>query len=74
MKNSSLSNIYAATAIAALLILTAWGNAVAMFVVSTLAIAIGLLLFGRDFARRGAVATAVACVVAIVVAVLLGRS
>jgi hypothetical protein len=34
--------------IAMLLILTAWGNALAMFAVSTFALLFGMLLFNRD--------------------------
>ena len=65
MKTASLSNLYSGLIIAVLVILTAWGNAVAMLVVSALAVAIGLLLFGRDFARRGAVVAVLVCVMGV---------
>jgi hypothetical protein len=74
MNTAALRNIYTGVIITGLVILTAWGNAVAMLVVSLLAIAIGLFLFGRDFARRGAAAAVLACIIAIVVALLLQRS
>jgi hypothetical protein len=73
MKNTAVSSIYTAVTLLALVILTAWGNALAMLVVSILGIAIGLLLFGRNFARGGAVVAVVACVVAFAVAFWLGR-
>lgn len=73
MKTASLSNIYTAITLLALVILTAWGNAIAMFLVSIIGIVIGLLLFGREFARRGAVAAAMACAIAFAVAFLLHR-
>jgi hypothetical protein len=73
MKNISLPDIYTGVSIALLLILTAWGNAIAMFVVAAISIVVGLLIFGRRFARRGAVAAVVACGVAFVIALIMGQ-
>ncbi len=62
--------MFAAVAVTVFLLLTAWGNAIAMMVISSVALVIGLFLF-----RRNPVAPAfgavVACVVAVVVALLL---
>ena len=74
MKTASLSNLDSGVIIAVLVILTAWGSALAMLAVSVLGIAIGLLLFGRDFARRGAVVAVLVCVIAFFVGFLLQRS
>jgi hypothetical protein len=71
MKNPALADWFAAVTVALLLVLTAWGNAVAMFVVSTLALVVSLLVFGRTFARGGALAAAVGCVVAMVIALVM---
>ncbi len=71
MKTSTLADLYTATAVTALLILTAWGNALAMFAVAALAVVAGLLIFGKSFARRGVWAAAVACIVAAVIAVIM---
>ncbi|MBA4148135.1 MAG: protein kinase [Verrucomicrobia bacterium] len=53
------SGVFASVAIILLLLLTAWGNAVAMVVVSTIALIVGFLWFGRR-AFRGAALVAMA--------------
>lgn len=74
MKTSTLASLYAVGAIAALLILTAWGNAVAMLIVSAIGVVVGLLTLGRGYARHRLLAAAlVSCAVAVVVAVMLLR-
>jgi asparagine N-glycosylation enzyme membrane subunit Stt3 len=73
MKSITLPDIYAAVTVALLLILTAWGNALAMFVVAAVGVVLGLLIFGRRFARRGAVAAVIACGVAVVIALIIGQ-
>ena len=73
MKSTTLPDIYAAVTVALLLILTAWGSALAMFVVAAIGIVLGLLIFGWRFARRGAAAAVVACGVAVAIALIIGR-
>jgi hypothetical protein len=73
MKSINLPDIYAAVTVALLLILTAWGNALAMFAVAAVGTVLGLLIFGRQFARRGAAAVVVACGVAVVIALIIGQ-
>ena len=72
MKTSTSASLYAAGAVAALLILAAWGNAIAMLVASAVGIVVGLLALGRSASRLPALAVLlVACAVAVAVAVLL---
>lgn len=68
MNNQSLSDRFAALAVAVLLILTAWGNAVAMLVVAVLGLVVGLLLFRKGITRGGVLAATVGCALAIVIA------
>jgi hypothetical protein len=71
MKNQSLSDKLGALAVAVLLILTAWGNAVAMLVVAVLGLVVGLLLFRKSMTQGGALAAAVGFVLAIVIALVM---
>ena len=71
MKTNTAADLYCAATVALLLILTAWGNAVAMLVIAVLGLGVGLLIFGRQFARRGALAALVGFVVALAVAVMV---
>ena len=71
MKPSIMADLYTAATLALLLILTAWGNAVAMLVVATLGVGVGMLIFGRGYARRGALAAVIGFVVALAVAVVV---
>lgn len=71
MNNQSLSDKLAALAVAVLLILTAWGNAVAMLVVAVLGLAAGVLLFRKSIARGGALAATVGFMLAIVIATIM---
>ena len=71
MKTSTLTDLYTAATVTTLLILTAWGNAVAMFVVAVLAVVTGLMIFGKNFTRRGVGAAVAACIVAAAIAVIL---
>jgi len=73
MKSITFPDVYAAVTVALLLILAAWGNATAMFVVGATGLVLGLLTFGWRFARRGAAAAVVACAVAVVIALIIGR-
>jgi len=71
MNDQSLSDKFAALAVAVLLILTAWGNAVAMLVVAVLGLVVGLLLFRKSITRGGALAATVGFVLAIVIALVM---
>ncbi|MGA9351205.1 MAG: hypothetical protein WBW48_20700 [Anaerolineae bacterium] len=71
MNDQSLSDRFAALAVAVLLILTAWGNAVAMLVVAVLGLVVGLLLFRKSITRGGALAATVGFVLAIVIALVM---
>ena len=72
MKTVTMASWYAAATVAALLILTAWGNAAAMLVVSTVGLVVGLLVFGRSIPRPWALAALlVACLAAVVIAGVL---
>lgn len=73
MKSIALPDIYAAITVALLLIFTAWGNALAMFIVAAIGIVIGLLIFGRSFAHRGAVAAVIACGIATGIALIMAQ-
>ncbi len=69
------SRIFAAIAVATLLLLTAWGNATAMLVVSALGLVVGLVVFGRR-AWRGALLVALAgfgVAAAVAMILILGR-
>jgi len=70
MNNQSQSDKFAAIAIAVLLILTAWGNALAMLVVSLLGLVVGFLFFRKSIARGGALAATVGFVLAIIIALV----
>ena len=61
---------FPAVAVAVLLILTAWGNAIAMMIVSAVGLIIGLFLYRGRFLKGGLLAAAVACVVAFVIGIL----
>ena len=71
MNNQSLNDTLAAVAVGVLLILTAWGNAVVMLVVSVLGLALGLLLLGKNITRGGALAATVGFALAIVIALVM---
>jgi hypothetical protein len=71
MDKESLSDRFAALAVAMLLILTAWGNAMAMLVVAVLGLAVGVLLFRKSITRGGLLAATVGFVLAIIIAVMM---
>jgi hypothetical protein len=70
MKTDAAADAYSVFTIVLLLLLTAWGNALAMFVVAALGIVAGLAILGPRFIRCGAPAAAVGFLVAVVIAVL----
>jgi hypothetical protein len=68
MADKSKRDYFAPVAVALLLILTAWGNAIAMFVVAAATLMISLTVFRGRLGLGGPLAALVAAVVAIVVA------
>lgn len=70
MKTQTLADLYGALTCLLLLILTAWGNAVAMFVVAALGLGVGVLIFRRSF-WRGALAALLGLVVATALAAMV---
>jgi hypothetical protein len=70
MNNQSLSDRLAALSVVVLLMLTARGSAMVMLVFAVFGL-VGLLIFRKDIARRGAVAAAVGFVLAIVIALVM---
>lgn len=73
MNAKTWADSYAALAVAMLLILTAWGNALAMFVFSAVALVIGVVIFGKKLVPEGIVAAVLACAIAVIVALILSR-
>jgi flagellar biosynthesis protein FliP len=71
MNSQSLNDKLAALAVAVLLILTAWGNAVAMLVVAVLGLVVGLLLFRKSITQGRAPAATVGFVLAVVIALVM---
>lgn len=71
MNSQPLNDKLAALAVAVLLILAAWGNAVAMLVVAVLGLVVGLLLFRKSITQGGALAATVGFVLAIVIALVM---
>ena len=72
MKTGTLASVYTVAAVAVLLILTAWGNATAMLIVSALGMLVGLLTPGKSLERPHVLtALLVACALGFTVAVLL---
>jgi hypothetical protein len=70
MNDQSLSDKITALAVAGFLILTAWGNAIAMFVFALLGLILGLLFFRRSIGRGGVLAAIVGFTLAIVIALV----
>jgi len=70
MDNQSLSDKLAAVAVAVLLILTAWGNAVVMLVVAALGLAVMVFFLRKNVARGGTLAATVGFVLAIGLALI----
>jgi Cu/Ag efflux pump CusA len=69
LRQQSKPEQIAALAAVLLLFLTAWGNAVAMMIVSSLCLLIGLLLVNRSGARHGAIIAIAAGIVASLIAI-----
>ena len=64
-------DVFGTVSVAVLLILTAWGNAWALFVVSALGLVAGLLMFRRNSLRGAVLAATVACVLAAAMAAVM---
>ena len=71
MNDESLSDKMAAVAVALLLILTAWGNATIMLIVSVLGLVLSAILLRKRITQGGALPAALGCVVAIAVALVM---
>ena len=71
MNNQSLKDKLAALAVAVLLVLTAWGNAVAMLVVAALGLVVGLIFFRKSITQGGALAATLGFVLAIIIALVI---
>jgi len=67
----SLSDEFAAVIVAVLLILTAWGNAIVLLVVSLVGLVAWLIVFPKDFLRKGALPVTVGAAVAAVIALAM---
>jgi hypothetical protein len=65
MDNQSRLDKLAAITVALLLILTAWGNAVVMFIVASLGLVVFVLISQKNITRGGALAAAVGFALAI---------
>jgi hypothetical protein len=70
MDNQTRSDRLAAVAVALLLILTAWGNAVVMLAVAGLGLVAGMIFFGRGFIKGGALSAFLAFVLAVAIALV----
>ena len=68
MSDQSLSDKFAAIVVALLLILTAWGNAAVMFIVSILGLVIFVAFFRKITLRGGVLAVAMGFVLSIGIA------
>jgi hypothetical protein len=71
MNRESLNDRFAASVVAVLLVLTAWGNALAMLVAAGIGLVVGVLLFRRSITRGGALAAIVGLVVAIAIGLVM---
>lgn len=71
MDNQSQSDKIAAVAVALLLILTAWGNAVIMLIVAVLGLVASVIYFRRRTTRGGALSAILGFVVAVAIALIM---
>ena len=71
MKTSTLANLYAVAAAAAFLLVTAGGNAIAMFAVGAIGCVMGLLIFRKNFAGVRTLVAVASCVIAAFIALAL---
>ena len=73
MEGRRSSEAFAALVAAALLLLTAWGNGLALLIASAVGLVIGWRLFSRGDRRRVPLAVLTGAVVAAAIVVLLAR-
>lgn len=71
MNDRSQSDRVAAPVVAVLLILTAWGNAVAMLAVSVLGLALGVLFFRKSLTKGPALAATLGFLLVIAIALIM---
>jgi hypothetical protein len=73
MKDEELKSAekIAGLVVALLLILTAWGSAMAMFIVSGVVLVVGLLVARRNLTPRAVIAAVIGCIVAFAVAFVI---
>ena len=71
MDSQSQSDKIAAVAVAMLLILTAWGNAVIMLIVAVLGLVASVIYFRRRITRGGALSAILGFVVAVAIALIM---
>ena len=69
--DQTLSDKMAAIVVALLLILSAWGNATIMLIVSVLGLVVSAILLRTRITQVGALSAALGCVVAVAVAVVM---
>ncbi len=74
MNRKRVEYVFSAVVIAAFLILTAWGNATAMLVVSAIGLIVGILLFRGRTRRRGLLAAALGVAVAAAIPIVISLS
>jgi hypothetical protein len=71
MNGQTSSNTLSAAIVAILLVLTAWGNAIALLLVSVATLVVWIVVNPQDVLRRGAAPAAVAAAVAAGIAVFM---
>jgi hypothetical protein len=71
MNNQSILDKAAVIAVSLLLILTAWDNAVVMFIAAALGLVVMLLIFRTNIFRRGSLGATAGFLLAICISLLL---
>ena len=71
MKYQSLSDEYEAVVVAILLILTAWGNAMAMLIVGAIGLVVFVLISRKNMPRGGAMAAIAGFILSMVIALAM---
>jgi hypothetical protein len=71
MNDQSISDKFAAIVVASLLIITAWGNAMVMLIVSALGLVVFALISGKNISRGGALAATIGFVIAIAISLVM---
>ena len=71
MTRHAKTEVFTTVVIALLLVLTSWGNALALLVAAVVALLVGMILFGRDLRSGRLLACGVGCALAIVIALVI---